>query len=75
MQRRLFELMFRKGWYELEQVDNNKLKEKYNLFSDDMNTIRTICRNVFPEKEYKECEINNTSIQLYIQNLGEKSFY
>ena len=41
MQRRVFELMFRKGWYELEQVDNNKLKEKYNSFSEDMNTIRT----------------------------------
>ncbi len=41
MQRRVFELMFRKGWYELEQVDNNKLKEKYNLFSEEANTIRT----------------------------------
>ena len=41
MQRKVFELMFRKGWYELEQVDNNKLKEKYNLFSEEANTIRT----------------------------------
>ena len=33
-----------------------------------MNSIRIICQNVFPGVEYKECEINNNTIQLYMQN-------
>ena len=43
---------------------------KYDIipFIYDMNTIRTICQNIYPEKKYSECQINNESIQLYIQN-------
>ena len=43
---------------------------KYDIipFVYDMNSIRIICQNVFPGKEYKDCEINNKAIQLYIQN-------
>ena len=33
-----------------------------------MNSIRIICQNVFPGKEYKECQINNNAIQFYVQN-------
>lgn len=42
---------------------------KYDIipFIYDMNTIRTICQNVYPEKEYSECNINNDSIKLYIK--------
>ena len=43
---------------------------KYDIipFIYDINTIRTICHNIYPEKDYGECQINNESIQLYIQN-------
>ena len=43
---------------------------KYDIipFIYDINTIRTICQNIYPEKEYSECQINDESIQLYIQN-------
>lgn len=30
VQRQLFELMFKKGWYCLEKADNNKIKTSYN---------------------------------------------
>ena len=61
-------------WYFLLKIFYvYQYNNKYDIipFIYDMNTIRTICRNVFPEKEYKECEINNTSIQLYIQNTND----
>jgi len=35
-------------------------------FIYDINTIRTICDNVFPNIEFKDCTINNTNIDLYI---------
>ena len=41
MQRNLFEAMFRKGWYELEKIDTNKLNEKYNMLNKDFDSIRT----------------------------------
>ena len=43
---------------------------KYDIipFVYDMNSIRIICQNVFPGKEYKEFQINNNAIQLYVQN-------
>ncbi len=41
MQRNVFELMFRKGWYELETIDNNKLNEKYNMLNKEFDSIRT----------------------------------
>lgn len=35
MQRDVFELMFRKGFYSLETVDENKITEKYNSLNQD----------------------------------------
>ena len=40
LQRNVFELMFRKGWYELEEVDSTKLNEKYNMFNKELNSIK-----------------------------------
>ncbi len=31
MQREVYELMFRKGWYCLEKVDNNKINDKHQM--------------------------------------------
>lgn len=33
LQRDVFEVMFRKGWYVLEAVDSNKINSKYNTLS------------------------------------------
>lgn len=41
MQRDVFEAMFRKGWYELEKIDTNKLNEKYNMLNKEFDSIRT----------------------------------
>ena len=43
---------------------------KYDIvpFIYDINSIRTICDNVFPNKEFKDCSINHTNIDLYINN-------
>lgn len=41
MQRNVFELMFRKGWYELEEVEKNKINEKYNMLNKEYDSIRT----------------------------------
>ena len=45
-----------------------QFNNKYDVipFIYDMDTIRAICQKVFPDKEYKDCEINTNSIQLYI---------
>ena len=32
--------MFRKGWYELEEVDSNKLTEKYNMLNKELDSIK-----------------------------------
>ena len=42
LQRSLFEVMFKKGWYELETVEITKLDEKYNMLNNEYNTLRTI---------------------------------
>lgn len=41
MQRNVFELMFRKGWYELEKIDSDKLNEKFNMLNTELDSIRT----------------------------------
>lgn len=33
LQRRLYELMFKKGWYQLESVDKSKLDKKYSILN------------------------------------------
>ena len=40
LQRSVFELMFRKGWYELEKVESNKLTEKYNMLNNEFSSIK-----------------------------------
>lgn len=35
LQRDLYNLMFKKGWYQLEAVDSKKLDEKYNMLDSD----------------------------------------
>lgn len=35
LQRKLFELMFRNGWYQLESVEEKKLTDKYNMLNKD----------------------------------------
>lgn len=63
-------ILFYKLTFLLKIYYINQYNNKYDIipFLYDMNTLRTICRNVFPEKEYKDCEINNNAIQLYIEN-------
>ena len=39
MQRVVYEIMFRKGWYVLETVDTNKINEKYNLLLNEYNNL------------------------------------
>lgn len=35
MQRKLFNLMFQNGWYQLESVEGKKLTDKYNTLNSD----------------------------------------
>lgn len=35
VQRKLYMLMFKNGWYQLETVTDTKLEEKYNLLNSD----------------------------------------
>ena len=39
LQRRLYELMFENGWYQLETVDKSKLSEKYNNLKGDYQVL------------------------------------
>lgn len=32
-QRKIYTLMFQKGWYQLESVDSKKINEKYNMLN------------------------------------------
>jgi len=36
MQRNVYELMFRNGWYELEKADDMKVEEKYNMLDKEL---------------------------------------
>lgn len=38
-QRDLFNLMFEKGWYSLEKAEDNKIMQKYNEYSNQMNEL------------------------------------
>lgn len=35
LQREVYELMFRNGWYSLEKAENTKITEKYNTLSQE----------------------------------------
>lgn len=39
LQRELYNLMFKKGWYQLETVDTKKLTEKYNMLDTDYKSL------------------------------------
>lgn len=41
LQREVFELSFRKGWYELEKVPVNKISEKYNTLNTEFNDLNS----------------------------------
>lgn len=39
LQREVFELAFKKGWYSLEKAENMKIQEKYNMLSQEFNDL------------------------------------
>ena len=39
LQRKTYELMFRKGWYSLEQVEQQKITNKYNTLSQEYQNL------------------------------------
>ena len=39
LQREVYELMFRKGWYSLEKVDENKITNKYQTLNQEVNSL------------------------------------
>ena len=39
LQREVFELAFRKGWYELEKAPSNKITGKYNTLNTEFNDL------------------------------------
>ena len=41
LQREVYELMFRKGWYCLEEVDTNKINQKYEMLNQEYNDLNS----------------------------------
>lgn len=39
LQRKVYEIMFRSGWYELECVESKKINEKYNTLLKDFESL------------------------------------
>lgn len=39
LQREVYEIMFRKGWYTLEEVKSQKLKDKYNTLNEELKNL------------------------------------
>ncbi len=39
LQREIYEIMFRFGWYELEKSDNNKINEKYTMLNQEFTKL------------------------------------
>lgn len=39
LQRAVYEIMFKKGWYCLEKVEEQKINEKYNMLSKEYNDL------------------------------------
>ena len=39
MQREVYELMFRKGWYEMEKAEQQKIDSKYQMLSTEYNDL------------------------------------
>lgn len=41
LQRKTYELMFRKGWYQLEQADTNQISNKLQMLSKELNDLNS----------------------------------
>lgn len=41
LQREVYELMFKKGWYKLETADNNKICEKYQTLKQELSLLKS----------------------------------
>ena len=41
LQREVYELMFKNGWYIIEQSETNKIKDKYNTLNQELNDLKT----------------------------------
>lgn len=41
LQREVYEVMFRKGWYVLEKVDTNKINSKKNILMQEYNDLNS----------------------------------
>ena len=41
MQRETYELMFKNGWYSLEQAEKTKIDNKYKMFCQELNDLNT----------------------------------
>ena len=39
--RRTYEIMFKNGWYELEEAPNEKITEKYNMLNTELQDLNT----------------------------------
>ena len=39
LQREVYELLFKKGWYTLEKAEDMKINEKYNIFREEFNDL------------------------------------
>ena len=39
--RRTYEIMFKNGWYELEEAQNKKITEKYNMLNTELQDLNT----------------------------------
>lgn len=39
--RRTYEIMFKNGWYELEEAQNEKITEKYNMLNTKLQALNT----------------------------------
>ena len=39
MQREAYELMFRKGWYTIEQAENQKINQKYETLNQEFTDL------------------------------------
>ena len=41
LQREVYELMFRKGWYSIEEADANKINQKYEMLNQEYNDLNS----------------------------------
>ena len=39
LQREVFEIMFRKGWYSLEKAEANKINNKYQMLKEELTNL------------------------------------